>query len=152
MAGQDHVLSKAFLATVAGFTNNIILGQCVVAVDAGAGLQLDPNQVALCSHTTGGGNTAASPVGLALENLDLIKIQTGKAYFSVAIAGIAYGIADGAILSGATVVPSTTTDGQLHSQARANPVAGIPQVGIALSHAAAAGDIFSVLLTPGARV
>lgn len=151
MAGADHILSKAYLATVAGFTNSIVLGQCVIQVDPGAGLQLDENQAALVG--TGGGAAAQpAPIGLAAENLDLVKIQTGKAYFNVAVMGVAFGIADGTINAGATVIPSGTTAGRLISATRANPCTSRPQVGVAQTHAAAAGDLFLVLLTPGALV
>jgi hypothetical protein len=149
MAGQDHILSKAFLATTAGFTNSIVLGQCVVLVDPGASPQLDPNQVALAG-TTAGNAQAASPIGLAAENMDLVKIQTGKAYFNVIVLGVAFGIASAAISVGNAVTPATTA-GQLAPLTIPATASQKPVVGIAMTHAAAAGDIFAVLLTPGQR-
>jgi hypothetical protein len=146
MAGQDHVLSKAFLAAVSGFSNAIILGQLVVV---SAGTTLDPNQCSLVG-TGGGAALQPTPLGLTAENLDLVKIQTGKAYVTVNLAGIAFGIADGAIAVGAAVIPSATTAGRLITSTVGTT--GRPSPGVAVTAATAAGDIFSVLLTPGARV
>jgi hypothetical protein len=152
MAGQDHVLSKAFLATGAAA---YVFGQCVVAV---AGTTLDPNQMIQANTTTNLAAFAPTPLGLVQENLDLIKVQTGKAYGTVAIAGIAFGIWDGvgALVYGANLAPSAVLSGRLAVATLAAP-AGKPVVGTYIggaggtTAAAAAGDIISVLLTPGAR-
>jgi hypothetical protein len=142
MSGQDHILAKAFLCTGA---SAYVFGQLVVPV---AGTTLDPNQMVQATLAAGGA-FAATPLGLCQENIDLVKVQTGKAYASVALAGIAFGIAGAAIAMGAAVIPSGAVVGQLLT---ATPsAAGRPQVGVALTPATTIGDIFSVLLTPGAR-
>jgi hypothetical protein len=144
VAGTDHVLSKGYLCTGAAA---YILGQCVVPV---TGSTLDPNQMVIA--TTGAGAAAAiSPIGLVQENVDLVKVQTAKAYATVAIAGIAFGIADGAIAIGAYVKPSGTTAGRLITQA-VGAYGQFPIVGWAASPAVNAGDIFTVMLTPGVRI
>src|SRR5258708_1929197 len=108
MAGQDHVLAKGFLCTGAAA---YVFGQLVVAV---AGTTLDHNQ--MVQATAGAGAALQpTPLGLCQENIDLTKVQTGKAYASVAIAGIAFGIADAAIAFGAMVKPAATS-GRLISQ------------------------------------
>ena len=137
MAGQDHLLAKGFLCTGAAA---YVYGQAVVPV---TGTALDPNQIIQATAVV-----TANVIGLCQENMDLVKVQTGKAYVSVALVGIAFGIADGAVAIGAKVVPSVTTAGQLHGTA----ATGNTQVGIAMSSATNAGDIFSVLLTPGVLI
>jgi hypothetical protein len=145
MAGQDHILSKGFLATGSAA---YVFGQLVVPV---AGTVLDPNQMNIAGTTWAAG--ALPPLGLVQENLDLVKVQTGKAYASVAFAGLAFGIAFGAIAVGAVVVPDTTTGGRLKTPtvALSATFQGLPAVGIAMTAATTAGDIFSVFLTPGMR-
>jgi hypothetical protein len=143
MSGQDHLLAKAFLATGA---SAYVYGQLVVPA---AGTTLDPNQMAIASHlTTWAG--ATPPLGLVQENLDLVKVATGKAYASVAIFGVGFGIAGAAIAVGAQVMPSAAVDGQLITSG-ALGATNRPMVGIALTAATTIGDIFSVMLTPGAR-
>jgi hypothetical protein len=110
-------------------------------------------------QATTGANAAnaPTPLGLCQENIDLVKVQTGKAYASVAIAGIAYAIWDGVgtLNPAASLIPSGVVAGRL--AAVAVGTTGRPQVGIYLGDAggttaaAAAGDIIAVLLTPGAR-
>jgi hypothetical protein len=143
VSGTDHVLSKGFLTTGAAA---YVLGQCVVPV---AGTALDPNQMVIAT-TGAGGAGATSPLGLVQENVDLVKVQTGKAYATVAIAGIAFGIAGAAIAVGAQVIPSGAVAGQLLTSGALGST-NRPLVGIALSPATTIGDIFTVLLTPGAR-
>ena len=142
MAGTDHLLSKGLLCTG---NAAYVLGQCVVPV---TGTTLDPNQMVQATVAAGAA-LAGTPLGLCQENIDLVKVQTAKAYATVAIAGVAFGIAGGAIAMGAAVIPSGTTAGQLISATVGTT--GRPQVGVALSPATNAGDIFTVLLTPGAR-
>jgi hypothetical protein len=150
MAGQDHILSKAFLTTGSAA---YVFGQCVVGV---AGTVLDPNQMVQAT-TSAAAALAATPLGLVQENIDLVKVQTGKAYASVGIAGLAYGIWDGVgtLNPQAALIPSATTAGRL--SAVAIGTTGRPQVGVYVGDAggvtasAAAGDIIAVLLTPGAR-
>ena len=152
MAGSDHVLSKAFLTTGSAA---YVFGQCVVAV---AGTSLDPNQMIQANTTTSLAAFAPTPLGLVQENIDLVKVQTGKAYANVAIAGIAFGIWDGvgSLVVGANLAPSAVVSGRLAVATLAAP-AGKPVVGTYIGQsggvtaAAAAGDIITVLLTPGAR-
>jgi hypothetical protein len=151
MAGQDHVLAKAFLATG---SSAYILGQVVTAV---AGTALDPNQCVQCA-LAGAGANAPTPLGLATENIDLVKVQTGKAYVNVAIAGIAYGIWDGvgALTPGCSLIPSAAVIGRLAQVAvgtTGRPCVGVylGDGGVVAGGSTAAGDIIAVMLTPGAR-
>jgi hypothetical protein len=150
MAGQDHLLSKAFLCTGAAA---YVFGQCVTSA---AGSALDPNQ--MIQVTAGGGSAfAVSPLGLVQENIDLVKVTTLKAYASVAISGIAYGIYNtGTLTLGTPLIPSVAVAGRLDAVTAS--AAGRPQVGYYLGDAggaagtgSAAGDIIAVMLTPGAR-
>ncbi len=110
------------------------------SVKIAAGTTLDPNQVVPTAATTD------RAIGLLQENMDQTKIATGRAYGNVAIAGVAFGIAGAAIVAGARVMPAAATAGQLLTATTTNTV-----VGIALSAAGAQGDVFAVLLTPGAN-
>jgi hypothetical protein len=144
MSGQDHLLAKAFLATGGAA---YVYGQCVTLA---AGTALDPNQMVITPITARGITTPAY-LGLVQENLDLVKVATGKAYASVALAGVGFGIADGAVAIGAMVCHSVVTAGQLHAVAKtAAGSAPLPIMGMAMTTATTAGDIFSVLLMPGA--
>jgi hypothetical protein len=150
MAGSDHLLSKAFLCTGAAA---YVLGQCVVVV---AGTVLDPNQMVKATTGAAAAN-APTPLGLVQENIDLVKVQTGKAYATVGLNGIAFGIWSGVgtLSVNAALIPSATVAGSL--DAVAVGTTGRPMVGTYVgggggtSAAAAAGDIISVFLTPGAR-
>ena len=84
MAGQDHLLSKAFLTTGSAA---YVFGQCVVAV---AGTTLDPNQMVQAT-TTAGNAQAPTPLGLVQENIDLVKVQTGKAQSNLAASSGTFG-------------------------------------------------------------
>jgi hypothetical protein len=154
MAGQDHVLSKAFLATG---NAAYIFGQLVLPV---AGTSLDPNQMVIAPANSGG-ISAPTPLGLVQENLDLVKVTTSKAYGNVAIAGIAFAIYNtGTLTVGVPLIPSVAVAGRL--DATPQGVTGRPMIGIYMgggggilgggtTAAVAAGDIIAVLLTPGAR-
>lgn len=138
MAGSDHLLAKGFLASPAGGWSgaNVVFGQAVKII---AGTTLDPNQADLATAGTD------LVIGLAQENLDNAKVLTGKAYFSVGIVGIAFGIAGtGGVAIGVRV--AATAGGKLIAA-----VAGNNVVGQALA-AANANDIFPVLLTPGVKI
>jgi len=150
MAGQDHLLSKAFLATGSAA---YILGQIVVAT---AGSTLDPNQIV--QATTGAGAAQApTPIGVCAENLDLVKVQTGKAYVSVTIAGTAFVIWDGVgtLAPGCALVPSGSVAGRVAQVAVPSTASQKPVVGIWLGYdgaSPAAGDLILCMLTPGARI
>jgi hypothetical protein len=146
MAGQDHLLAKAFLAAPGGFSNSIILGQVVVA---SAGTTLDPTQ---CSLAGTGASVPGTPpaIGVAAENMDLVKIQTGKAYISVAIAGVAFVISNsGAVAVGASLIPSVGVAGRVDAVTPGATARNM--VGIALTVGVAAGDLIMCLLTPGGK-
>jgi hypothetical protein len=151
MAGQDHLLSKAFLATGA---SAYILGQVVVAA---AGTTLDPNQVVQATTGAGAANQF-TPVGVAAENLDLVKVQTAKAYISIVIAGSAFVIWDGVgtLNPGTPLIPSASVAGRVAATTPGSfTTGGRPCVGIWLGYdgaSPAAGDLILALLTPGARV
>jgi hypothetical protein len=147
MPGSDHILSKGL----------VLASNTATAVSLGQGLVIAPNtQVASPGQTaqvtlaaTGASAGAVQLIGLAGENIDLVKIQTGKAFISVNIMGVAKAIADGAVVIGHYVGSSNTTAASLHDMGT-GPAAAHFACGIALSGATTAGDIFDVLLTPGA--
>jgi hypothetical protein len=118
------------------------LGEVVVL---SAGSTLEPSQVARATTTRG------LVIGVCAENLDAVKAATGKAHISIQLEGIAKVIASAAIAQGAYVANSGTVAARAMSAAQ---VAGgsvpLPVFGIALTAAAANGDIIDVLLTPGA--
>jgi hypothetical protein len=133
MPGSDHILSKGFLLDSA-IATAVTLGQAVILA-AGPLTPLDPTMVQLA-----GANVLA--IGLAGENMDLVKIQTGKAAISVNLMGVAKGIA------GATVGIGVKVKTDANAHLIPTSTGGDKAVGIALE-AAASGDVFDVLLTPG---
>jgi hypothetical protein len=164
MAGMDHILSKAFLASSSA-TAALTFGQLVVPA---AGSLLDPNQaVVALAGATGAGAKAGVLLGVCQENLDLAKMATGKAYFGVALQGIVDCIWDGVgtPVAGGAIVPSIQTAGATNNGRVAfsegtlsTPTfAGLPIVGLCRGSAgdlqsglpAAAGDLFKVELRIG---
>jgi hypothetical protein len=133
MSVNDHVLTKSFLAT--GGSVAYSMGQ---TVKFAAGSTLQPAQCALA--------TANSDLilGVVMEDLDAAKVNTGKAYVSVAMIGIALCIAGAnniaagdrlTVDSSSRVVTSTTATHR--------------SVGMAMGPSAAIGDYISVFLMPG---
>jgi hypothetical protein len=136
MPGANYVLSKGFLAVAAGTPRAFKMGE-VAALSTASTLQ--PAQVIQATAVT------EPLIGVIQEDLDLDKLNTGKAYVGVQIMGIAKCKAGGTITLGARV----TTDS--NAELIATTTAGQRVVGIALM-AAADGDFFDVLLTPGGLV
>jgi hypothetical protein len=161
---MDHILSKGFLASSSA-TAALTFGQLVVPA---VGTTLEPNQaVVATAGAAGAGAKGGVVLGVCMENLDLAKMATGKAYFNVALQGIVDCIWDGqgTPAVGALVVPSIQTAGATNNGrvafsigSLASPAfVGIPIVGICMGSAGdlqggvatAAGDLVKVLLTPG---
>jgi hypothetical protein len=138
MPGANYGLSKGFLMT--GSTA-VIAGQTVTLA---AGSTLQPAQ---CAITTAITNRV---LGVLIESLDVAKVTTGKATVGVQLEGIVFCIAGAAVALGAFVSSNAGSAGPPDTRGRAITTAStaIP-FGIALSAAAAAGDMFPVLLTPG---
>src|SRR6266581_555726 len=138
MPGSDHVLSKGLLVDSGAAA--ITLGQALKIAASGIALPEQPVKVQVA--------TAATDliIGLAGENVDAVKVATGKAFLTVHILGIAKGVAGaGGVTIGARL--KAAAGGQL---VIATGGATDVVVGIALT-AGVANDIFDVLLTPGAR-
>ncbi|SRR5216684_848806 len=158
MAGMDHILNKAYLAQ-SGASAPLLFGQVVNQV---AGTTLDPNQ-AQVAPLLAALPVNAAPLGVCQENMDLVKIATGKAYFSVALLGTVKVIYDGtaqalypgvAPYAGGLVVPCATagTIGSVTFIARTAVFRGIAVLGVAMDLPTTKGDIFDVTLTPGLMV
>jgi hypothetical protein len=132
MPGPDHILDKGFITT--GSTA-YALGECVVQGSTNTS----------CARATTANSTI---LGVCQENLDVVKVNTGKAAVSIRILGISRCLAGGAIARGARVANDTNARVVTKAQT-AGGTAPTPVVGIALSPASQAGDFIDVLLTPG---
>lgn len=89
-------------------------------------------------------------VGVCEEDIDQVKVDTGKAVIAVAVMGVARCIASAAITAGTPV--TATTGGKIVGMTKA--AAGAQparQLGIAMAAAAANNDEIDVLLTPGGQ-
>jgi hypothetical protein len=136
MEGMNYVLAKSFLATGGNVAYN--RGDLVVAA---AGSTLQPTQVALSSASTD------RIVGVVLEDLDAAKVNTGKAYVSVLIMGVAQCVAGAALATiGTRVMPGASGTAK---QAIAAATTGNVPFGVTMGVSGAQGDYISVLLTPG---
>ncbi len=137
MPGMDHILSKGLVlsdvvATAITLGTPMVMAANTATNSPGQAVQVAP-----------AGSKGAYCIGLAGENIDLVKVQTGKAFVNVVFLGITKAVADGAISIGSPVVASATL-GQING----SPATGNFILGIALEAAVAAGDIIDVLLTP----
>jgi hypothetical protein len=162
---MDHILSKGFLASSSA-TAALTFGQLVAA---SAGSLLEPNQAVVALAGAGGAGAKGGQIlGVCMENVDLAKMVTGKAYFNVALHGIVDVIWDGSAQApaiGGLVVPSVATAGATNNGRVAFSVGGLATptfsglrvVGMCVGSAGdlqsgvptAAGDLFKILLTPG---
>lgn len=144
MPGMDHILSKGFVLSDA-VTTPVALGQAMVMAANTA--TNSPGQAVQVAPAANGAN--AFCIGLAGENIDLIKVQTGKAFVNVALLGITKAIASGAIAAGAPVENYSGATTSLAGYVQPSVTAGNAVIGIAMEAAVAQGDIIDVLLTPG---
>jgi hypothetical protein len=138
MEGMNYVLAKSFLIT--GSTA-VFRGQLLKLAAAST---LQPAQAAVCTAITD------RPIGVLLEDLDVGKVTTGKAYAAVLVAGIAQVVAGAAVNLGDKVSTNAGSAGppDTRGQTITSASTSIP-FGVALTAAAAQGDYISVLLTPG---
>lgn len=99
-------------------------------------------------------NTGAAvySVGVVQENIDQVKVATGKAIASVCIAGVCkvYVATATSVVLGAKVMAGTA-GGVLLAATTANFVVGIV-VGVGQSGTVGAGDLIDIELTPGVLV
>jgi len=172
MPGMDHILAKAFLATggSVAYPQWAVVEQVAAVGVVPAAVQIAPTSLGVAA---GGG--AATALGVCQEPLDAVKTNTGKAFISVMLAGNTKCIWDGttggttpwatvgvAPVIGALVVPSATVAGRVKFlPASTAPFLGWQILGTLLSLPgsplptfganAAAGDLFDVALTFGAR-
>jgi hypothetical protein len=82
-------------------------------------------------------------LGICQEPLDTTRLATGKAVIGVRLLGISRVIAGGAVTVAGKVSNNTS------ARAVAGGAAGTASFGVALTAAAADGDMIDVLLTPG---
>lgn len=130
--GPNYVLDKPFVATGAAAYN---YGD--VVVQAGTGTSVARATAA-----------AAKCLGVCQENVDLAKVQTGKAVIDVRLLGIARVKAG---TGGVAVGDRVTNDTNAAAVTVAVAVGLKESFGVALT-AATAGNYFDVLLTPFASV
>jgi deoxyribose-phosphate aldolase len=155
MPGMDHILSKGYL-----LTGGVAFSRWQL-VKAVAGSVTVPAQ---CARMVSATDAGVIPLGVCMEDVDLTKVQTGKAIAQIATQGNVKCIWDGvgaAPTPGAVVKLSAATagtkDGQVTVATKAaGGVAPAAAVGIVLDilgnsigAAAAAGDWFDVELVPG---
>jgi hypothetical protein len=155
MPGMDHILSKGYL-----LTGGVAFSRWQV-VKAVAGSTTVPAQCAKMVSTTDAG---VVPLGVCMEDVDLTKVQTGKAIAQIATNGNVKCIWDG---QGAAPTPGAivklsgqapgTGDGRVtvatKAIAGAQPAAVLGVVldilGNSIGQAATAGDWIDVELNPG---
>jgi hypothetical protein len=131
MPGPDHILDKGFVCTGSAA---YAFGEAVVQGSTNTS----------CARATSAGSLV---LGVCQENVDAVKVTTGKASAGVRILGITRCIAGGAVARGARV----TNDTNARAVAVTRAAAGAQPAnvfGVALSPASQAGDTFDVLLTP----
>lgn len=129
----DHILSKGFKVTTGKAYQRGLVAQLTAAwtIDIG---------------------TASSQIliGLIEEDLDQVKADTGKAVITVAVQGIARGIASAGITFGQYV--TATTGGKLVAMTKAAAGAQPARaIGIAMQTVTTLNDELDVLLTPGGQ-
>ena len=90
--------------------------------------------------------TAADVAGVCQEAVDAVKVATGKVFVNTRFTGISKCIAGAPVAKGARLINNTSC--QMVTQA----TAGGPVLGVALEAASGAGQMFDVLLTPGATL
>lgn len=90
--------------------------------------------------------TAANVAAVCQEAVDATKVATGKVFVNSRFTGIAKCIAGAAVAKGARLTNDTLC--RMVTQV----TAGGPVLGVALEAASAAGQMFDVLLTPGATL
>jgi hypothetical protein len=116
-------------------------------VDAAAAIFTAQKLGTVLQHCTITGAASDTVFGILQETVSAADVTLGRAC-AVRVIGVSRCIASAAIAIGARVVP--TTAGKLVTAPGAT--ANQNQVGIAMSAAAADGDHFDVLLTPGVRL
>src|SRR6267378_5526225 len=138
----DYVLDKGF-PVLATYNTSDALGvtayRCVALNSSG---QIDLNATA----------TAAN-IGVVQENIDAVKVATGKAVADVRLSGVTFvRLSDtpGAVVIGSKVAASGTSanKGGVKLAVSTNIPLGIV-IGLAGATAVAAGDLVQVFLTPG---
>jgi hypothetical protein len=152
---MDHILSKGYL-----LTGGVAFARWQV-VKAVAGSTISPAQ---CARMVSATDAGVIPLGVCMEDVDLAKVNTGKAIAQIATNGNVKCIWDGvgaAPTPGAVVKLSAATagtkDGQVTVATKAAggvaPVAVVGTVldilGNSIGQTATAGDWFDVELNPG---
>jgi hypothetical protein len=153
MPGMDHILSKGFLATG---SSAYTFGQVVQQVNLTTGplATINQAQCQICPTSAGTAGANSVVLGVCQENLDLVKVQTGKAIIGVAIEGNCKVVWDGTGTPavGSYIVPSGTVAGQVKFVSSVTTFQGFAVVGTPLTLPAAANDFFDISLAIGDRI
>lgn len=143
--GQNYVLDKGYLATGA---TAYATGEIAKATAGSGAFASTLNTVARATTATTNA-TAAELLVVVMEDLDTVRLGTGKAFINCAILGLARVQVGASVTAGSYVTNDAT--------ARAVPVTkatagAIPTqcLGIAMTGNTTVGGFIDVLLTPGA--
>lgn len=142
--GPQYVLDKGFLATGA---TAYAFGEIVKLVVGIGNFTTTVNSV-VRNTTATVLTTADTMLGVCQEDLDAVRLATGKAEIGVRLMGIAR-VQTGAAV---TVGKFVTNDATARAIAVTKATAGaqpVPVLGYALTGATASGQFIDVLLTPG---
>lgn len=145
--GPNYVLDKGFLATGA---TAYVFGEIVKVVVGTGSFSTTMNSV-VRNTTATVLTTADTMLGVVQEDLDTVRLATGKAEVGVRLLGISRVQVGAAVTAGKYVTNDTTA----RAVAVTKAIAGaqpVPVLGYALTGATAAGQFIDVLLTPGASV
>jgi|SRR5690349_68201 len=131
--GPNYVLNKGFLAqgSVAYGSGDLVVAGSVEQSVARA--------------------TSAStlvPLGVCVEDIDIAKVSTNKAFIGVALMGIVRVKCGAAVTKNARITNDTSARGVVITRAAAGAQPQ-PCFGIALTATSNANEFFDMLLTPG---
>jgi hypothetical protein len=146
MSGPNFILDKGYKVDAAA--TNVAYGRFAKFLAA------DATGKTITTATVPAGGAVPAPadfaIGVYQDTVDAAKVATGKHVINTRILGISRVVAGGAVVIGDRIQPDA--QGRGTALAAAGITAGQSEwvAGIALSPAAAAGDHFDCLLTPGA--
>jgi|SRR5882762_5341458 len=132
--GQNYVLDKGFLATGAtAYTAGLILKPAV----GSGGQVLNLNTVAIA------GNAATGLLVVCMEDLDTVRLATGKAQINCALLGLVR-VQTTAVAITAGVKIASAANGLARAAVSTENVLGFAMTGVGSS-----GGFIDVMLTPG---
>jgi hypothetical protein len=143
--GPNYGLNKGYLAT--GATAYAFGEICREIANPAASLSSVANAVVRQTTAIATGSAATTLV-VCQENLDTVKLGTGKAIISCAKAGAVRVLAGAAVTKGDRVTSDNTARAVTVTKATAGAIP-VQVLGIAETDATAAGQFIDVTLTPG---